>query len=200
MDQVHWGRVSHVSTRQATKLSDPNAGIHLSGCDTLVDSDLKRLANVSVKFLDLSRTSIDGTGLRFLEGKTINRMDLSYTRLSDEGMRCLKKIEISTSLLMNRTDISNQGLIGLKCPSYLEIGTTGITDTGIEGLLRTERLQRLDARNTMIGDPSLEFLAKKSPLSENIILLNTKVTLEGKRAFAKAKPSCTVYDENRILA
>ena len=73
----------------------------------------------------------------------------------------------------------------------LDLAGTRITDEGLSHIIGLPRLEFLDLSGTDVSDNAVDHL-KRIPSLKSVVLLNTKLTLEGRRRMAKEIPSVRV--------
>jgi tRNA A-37 threonylcarbamoyl transferase component Bud32 len=164
----------------------------------LRDEDLICFQNYTYKNerlpLSLNRTSITGTGLKYLHTPNLKVLDLSATKLTDAGFAELVKLDNIEKLALQDTDMTIDRIRKLKkmknlhslyldnCKNirdetvvelcrfpklkFLSLGVTGITKSGIKMLSGCRTLEALVLNSTPCDDQCAEELLELPNLKE----------------------------------
>jgi hypothetical protein len=155
----------------------------------VIDDDLKYVSeHVHLQQLLLSGTSIDGSGLQFLNGcSKLERLDLSECfHLSDKGASFIATRPALTVLSVSDTslgDVTVQQLFACTSLKALDFGGTRITSAGLLGIENLKRLELLDISRTPVNDEGMQFLGELESL-RSLYLQSTRVSDEGLAALA----------------
>ncbi len=99
-----------------------------------------------------------------------------------------------TSLMLNSTQITDEGLKEVAMfqqLTLLGLGTTKITNAGLKEVAKLQNLDMLDLRGTKVTDAGLKHVAKLKKLGL-LRLNNTKATAAGVAELEKALPNCQI--------
>jgi hypothetical protein len=138
--------------------------------------DLPELQSLNLIF----NMSITNEGLAHLRNCThLTALDLFGTRVGDAGMAAVASIATLKELELDRTEVTDKGLVNLQKLSSLTVlhlnKLSGVTD---EGLAHLEQLKTL----------------------RSIQVANTGVTLAGLKRFHAALPECKIEQEDGAIA
>ena len=130
------------------------------------DEDLKLLTAQKIPFLSLTACSINGSGLKYLQGKEIGNLRLNSTDITDESLKHVRKIKGLRTLHLSATGISGRGLKNLKG-------------------MNIRRLFLYSA--TRIDDDALKLVVEQFPRLNKLSVGDCVVTLEGVKYLKEAK-------------
>ena len=139
---------------------------------TLTDESLKAVLGLGrLEELRIVGSAITGPGLEHLEERTDLRiLDLTDGKVEDAGLAPL-------AILTNVRE--------------LRLANCPITDQGVTIISQIDGVQTLDLGGTEITDTSLKTL-RKHPTLKELVLTNTRATIDWVRDFERATPNCRV--------
>jgi Leucine Rich repeat len=149
---------------------------------SIVDDDLANLKNLAgLKSLSLARTGITGTGFVHLRGlPELAELIVDRTQVTDDSLKELGSLPKLATFRAYATAIGDEGaaqLLGSKLTT-LALGTSRLTDRGLESLAQINSLTSLDVRETAVTDRGLAYIARLPDL-RILNLDNNQVTDEG---------------------
>jgi len=128
--------------------------LDLGNNPAITDAGLMYLAGLQLETLNLHRTGIEGSGLRYLRSyQALKGVSLKHTPLGDEGMKHFRHLGKLNWLNLSNTKITDDGLQHLTSLVALEtlaLGNTAVTDRGLDHLRTITGLKRLDLHGTSV--------------------------------------------------
>ncbi|GEM_PF-1582063 len=113
--------------------------------------------------VNLSSTSIDGTGLRFINRKEITGLDLADTNLSKAGYEQLSKLQYVKHLNLSRSNVGEAEMkLIAKMPSLVDlylVNAKNVNDNCMEILSANRTIEVLSASYTGVTDRGLEHIS-----------------------------------------
>jgi internalin A len=167
----------------------------LQSAKTSDDAFAKLLTSKTLKHLDLSHTSIDGSGLRGCNNDALVSLNISNTKLSDDyvldlkGLRSLKAVNMASTRITTKCVESIASLKDLEELSLAEsqLGLRRIIDDGAaEQISRLQKLVRLDLSQSKITKKGLAFI-QLIPTLEHLTLDRTDISDEAVPILTKMK-------------
>jgi len=150
---------------------------HLNISDTgISDRGLAALGPMdALEILYVGRTSIDGSGLAGLSGRSLQTLYLrSCKNFGDAGLRHISRFTSLETLWLDGTGITDAGLAALaplQRLKFLKLDSTNISDAGIASLAAIKSLRSLGTMDTKVTEEALEMLRKEIPhLARNLIM------------------------------
>ena len=116
----------------------------------------------SVKCLDLSESDVTDALLSHLNAPHLEVLYLDRTSVGDAGMSHVCRLSGLSQLILNHTQVGDNGLkslVGLKSLYGLTLEGTDVGDAGLEHLSRITSLTCLDLRNTQVSDRGMQYIA-----------------------------------------
>jgi len=160
------------------------------------NDDMRMLRNVRhLKDLDLNRTLVDDTGLRWLAQVTELESLGMPDACGDQGISYLRHVPRLRSLELSYTQVTDSGLQYLEHLTELErlyLGCTRVSDEGLKHLRGLNSLVFLALEETQVSDDGMEYLEQLPNLLE-LRLIETQVTEKGVEEFHKTQGNCSVY-------
>ncbi|MDA0835430.1 MAG: hypothetical protein O2955_10895 [Planctomycetota bacterium] len=130
------------------------------------DSAVTNLANLTkMRWLSLRGSKISNDGLKALRKmKHLEYLDVSSTAISDEGLKHLSGLtELRVLSLDNCENITGTGFVhfqGLSQLLELDASSTAVTENSLEHLCALTSLKILNVCSTQLGDGAVQHLAK----------------------------------------
>ena len=163
----------------------PLAGNSLSElklADTqITDEGLRSLQDCEIRRLSIASTLITDAGLRHINLGPVSDLKLSSAGIADDGLEDLKRATRLTSLSLENTRITDEGLprlIDLKVLGTLSLAETQVTDAGLASIAKMAKVRALDLSRTGITDAGLPLLSGLETL-QHLVLSGTHITDAG---------------------
>ncbi len=152
---------------------------------TITDSNLRLIEQEKVlktANLNLSASTIDGTGLQYLKNVNIEVLDLADTKLGPAGYEALSQIKSIQKLSLCRTAVGEPEIkLIAKLPrltDLLLVNCKNVDDKCMDTIIGMKRLSLLNLSGTGLTDKGLTNIAKMKNL-ESILLREDKITDAG---------------------
>lgn len=173
--------------------------INLSGARNLTDEDLIHLSGYRfLTDLSLEGTAITGSGFtHFAKLRKLEWLNLWQTDIDDKalarlaGLKHLKHLKHLPIGSTRITDAGLEHLRGMPDLLYLGLRNTGVTDAGAAKLTALPSLQELNLRNTKVTDKCIESLLRIKTL-QKVWLGETAVTATGLKRLRSVLPRCEI--------
>jgi len=167
----------------------------LQSAKTNDDAFAKLLTSKTLKHLDLSHTSVDGSGLRGSNNDTIESLNISNTKFIDDYVSDLKNLRSLKALNMASTSITTkclESIASLKDLEDLSLAESQlglrriIDDNAAEQISRLQKLVRLDLSQSKLTSKGLAFI-QLIPTLEYLTLDRTHISDESLPILTKMK-------------
>ena len=144
------------------------------------DGLIPLLRHKTLKYLELTGTSVGNRGVKHLAGHPLQILNLSSTRVTDDCMDTVGSFKQLHTLLLDGTSVSDTGMARLKgLPlRHLSLQGTGVSDAGIAALGPMPDMIWLHLDRTGVGDQTLGAVGTWPNLS-TLTLSHTRITNAG---------------------
>ncbi len=169
---------------------DKLISVSFAGNEKFGDNEMRLLKPLkNVKTLQLQSTKITDEGLKELKGLQITALLLYDNQITDVGLKELRDHKNLYNLYLGKTKITDNGLtelVGLQNLGQLDLGGSQITDKGLKTISELKNLGELNLSSTRISDAGLQELSNL-PKLEYILLKNTQITDLGLKTMKEFK-------------
>lgn len=171
--------------------------VMLTGCKGITGSGLAHLSTLPDLYaLSLDETLINDAGLAYLRGLVrLTVLDLSHTSIKGTGLSNLHPfLSYLSCLNVSYTEIDETGMSEIERLTSLEtlnLAGTHIADSAVIHLRKLPKLKNLDLSFTCISDVGLTHL-QQLPSLESLTLSHTVVSKTGIEEFKQKRPNCTI--------
>ena len=166
------------------------------------DSALEKMKDLKLQSLDLTKSKIVGSGLKFLSPEELLWIKLEGGNVTDEGMSGLKHLTSLQDLNLSGNSIGDKGLAKLKKLkdlSKMNLSSSKVTDKGLANLSGLANLNQLILSKCKINGSGLNNLKKTNlaylDVSETLISENFSNLNELPDLRALILCQCMITDE-----
>jgi Leucine-rich repeat (LRR) protein len=147
----------------------------------ITDAGLAHLANLRLlRRLSLANTFVEGSGLAHLKSLlALEELDLHGSPVGNTALAHLGQLPALRRLSLAATEVSDGAPLGLLTQiESLDLGSTDVTDAGLEPLKALLQLRTLILRDSRLTDKALAYLAGLSHLRA-LDLVRTRISDQG---------------------
>jgi Leucine-rich repeat (LRR) protein len=145
----------------------------------LTDAGLKHVGQLTgLESLTYWGAKVTDTGLKEIAGlKNLKYLNLSFANITDDGLKHLHGLANLADLDLVATPVTGATLDGFAGLTRIDLLNTKVTDAGMRGISRLEKLESLNLQGTKITDAGLKELKGMKRLTE--LSLPKNVSAEG---------------------
>lgn len=188
----------HLSSKAFAQLGSAKklSMLHIQYCQ--LDRGLFSTANVSLDYLNLSKSTVTDETIQELKHWQFNQLNLAGTSVTDEGIWSLFQDRALTGLHLENTAVGDASIAQMPAAwkdslYYLDLSGTKVTDASLRALAGFSKLDQLTLQKTGVtADGVAKFLTENRGL-QKIDLRDTAITDEEHKQLRRIAGATAVW-------
>ncbi len=158
---------------------NPSKGLSVVGGADIEDNDLQSLYLENIESLKINSKELTGSGLKYLKGLKITRLELKDTNITSDNLKYLADLKNLSELILHSPHLDDEALEAIsyiKNLTHLSLDAGTFSDKGFANLAKLEKLSAITLINLKFTDKDLKPLSRIKSLTTVRIIDCTNVS------------------------